>query len=375
MKSTITYSLLAAAAACGVASAQTTAYTTPVGYVTVTVPAQTDTPISLPLERPAVFSGASTGISGNVISVAANSFAASAYVYSNPAQTNTYMVQVSSGSLAGRSFKVTGNGTGSVTVDPVGDQTLEVQGFASTDNIVIRPYWTLNTLLPAGGAIGPSPFDNPGSQVFFTVNSPTEAVGVNRSSTSQFYYDDGSDNTFPFDGTPQWADQNFSAANDNIIDPSNGLAIRNVSASPLSIVVTGTVPSISNSALVVSSVQSNDHVVQQPYPVDITLNGSQLAQSGAVKPTTDWTSPTDLVLVYNPEATGFNPSAAKVYNYITDPAFADDFGLPVPGWYDSSFAPANDDVLPFAGGIVIRKEPGASFQANTWKAPLPYTNP
>ena len=65
MKTHITYSLLAAAAACGMAFGAETAYTTPVGYVSLAVgsaggnavPANSDVAVSIPLDRTVEFSG------------------------------------------------------------------------------------------------------------------------------------------------------------------------------------------------------------------------------------------------------------------------------------------------------------------------------
>jgi len=67
MKKSISYSILTAVAACGLVHGQTTAYTTPVGYITHTVagnltndPAGYDTFISPTLVQPSVFTGQTT---------------------------------------------------------------------------------------------------------------------------------------------------------------------------------------------------------------------------------------------------------------------------------------------------------------------------
>ena len=60
MNKFISYSILAATAASGMAFGQT-AYTTPVGYVSLgnagAVPAHTDMSVAIPLQRPAEWSG------------------------------------------------------------------------------------------------------------------------------------------------------------------------------------------------------------------------------------------------------------------------------------------------------------------------------
>ena len=65
-----TYSILAAALACGMAQGAATAYTTPVGYVSLTIPASADSTVGQPLHRPTAFAGISTGITDDTVSVA-----------------------------------------------------------------------------------------------------------------------------------------------------------------------------------------------------------------------------------------------------------------------------------------------------------------
>ncbi|RYG58666.1 hypothetical protein EON80_26715 [bacterium] len=68
MKSYIPYSLLAAAAACGLAFAQETAYTTPVGYTTQTLAANSFNLVGINLQTPTTVAGTLTAVSGTQLS-------------------------------------------------------------------------------------------------------------------------------------------------------------------------------------------------------------------------------------------------------------------------------------------------------------------
>jgi uncharacterized protein (TIGR02597 family) len=359
MKTKITYSLLAAAAACSLVNAQTTAYTTPVGYVSINVPNETDSKIAIPLLTPSAWSGVASGISTNTITVSAGSFVDSAYV-------DTHMLQVTTGNLAGRIFPITANGTGNLTVDSTGSNSLADQGFSTGTSFVIRPYWTLDSLFPQGAGVGQSsdPF-SPTTSLFFADNSST---GINRGLTDNFFYYDGSQG-----GDAGWYDVNNLEAGPQgslIIPPDKCLTVRNLSVDPLSIVVTGEVPSVAVATLVVSDTIENDSLAQVAYPIDTSLAQSELFETGAVSDSSDPFSPTDMVFVYDPATTGLNPAASAAYFHYDGSQGGD------AGWYDLNNLEAglidNDLIIKSGSQIFIRKAAGSELKATTWKAPLPY---
>ena len=355
MKTTL-YSILAAAA-CGMAFGQT-AYTTPVGYATIAiVPVNSDTNMSVPLQRAGVWAGASTGVSDDTVSVAASSYSASQF------GVGTHMLQVTSGSLIGRTFPVLANGTASVTVDPVGSQTLQVQGFQSGDKFVLRPYWTLDTLFPQGAGIGQNA--DPDAPTNLILLNNNNAVGVDRAAVSQNIYYDG-----VAGGSARWINLgNPSAIVGNLpIPPSSTLTARNLTGSPLTIVNTGEVASVPAAILVISSTVPNDSLAQLPYPIDTTLQQSGLLESGAFTASSDPDAPTDVLFTWDPAGTGLDPGAAKQYIYYDGLAGGSarwiDLGSP------SSIITA--PVLKAGSYVAIRKAVAPGLTANTWVAPLPY---
>jgi uncharacterized protein (TIGR02597 family) len=362
MKTSISYSLIAAAMACGLANGQTTAYTVPVGYLSIAVPADTDTPISAPLLRSAAWAGASTAVSGDTVSVAAASFTASQF------GSGTNMLQVTSGPLIGRTFPVLSNATGSVTVDPVGSTTLQAQGFVATNTFVIRPYWTLNTLFPSGAGVGANsdPFA-PSTLVMINNNASS---GINRAPSSFYFYYDGSAG-----GDAGWYDSgNIDAGlqNDLALPPTFVPTIRNSTASPLALTISGEVQSVAAATLVISDTSSNDSFSQLSFPVDTSLDQSNLFGNGAVADSSDPFAPGDTLLVFNPSGTGQNPSPSGFYFHYDGSQGGD------AGWYDAANLDAGPigatTFLKAGSNIIIRKAGnGSGPVANTWTAPLPYS--
>ena len=72
-------------------STTTSAATDPVGFTTASLPANSDSLISIPFTRPAVFSGAIGSVAGNTITVASSpNWTSNQYVYAQGTQANTY---------------------------------------------------------------------------------------------------------------------------------------------------------------------------------------------------------------------------------------------------------------------------------------------
>ena len=167
----ITYALLAAAAACGLAGAQT-AYTTPVGYVSVTTPANADTTVSACLNRAPELQTVATSASGSTLTLKAADIAANAFAFAPPSQPKTYYVKFLDGSLVGQyqtidsNLASNDNGTPSDKTDDFVVLTLESPVvITGTPSVVVAPHWTLNTLFPGGAGVG-------------TTTDPTEASAL-----------------------------------------------------------------------------------------------------------------------------------------------------------------------------------------------------
>jgi uncharacterized protein (TIGR02597 family) len=364
MKSSISYSLLLAAAACGVAVGQTTAYTTPVGYVTINVPAQADTTITPPLERANLLSAASTGISGNDVSV--SGLTADAFVNVGGVDAKSYL-QVTSGSLAGQRFPITANTTSSITVD-AGATTLQALGFASGNSFKVVQNWTLASLFPNGAGVGST--EDVFGATSFVLTSSNAATGTNRASTKLYFYCSGdAGNDLP----AGWYDNDDlfgGTKNDVVIDPAAFYTIRSASEVDQSVVISGQVPNTALANQVAVDVDFNDVYLGSSFPVDISLEQSGL--QSLIQATSDVFSPVETLFVFDDSAPGVNKAAAKVYFYCSGDSAND---LPA-GWYDNDdlfSGPVSGNLLKAGRGFIIRKAPYESAGSLAWVAPLPYS--
>jgi uncharacterized protein (TIGR02597 family) len=371
MKPKTIQSILAAALlAPGALFAQTTATTTPVGYITYTVPAESDANISVPLSRPVEFSGVVSSISANTVTVSGTPFttAPPQFVY-DPSESkfNTYYLEVLSGPIAGRKFKVTANGASTLTLDPDAANDVASQGLAATNKFQVVPYWTLNTLYPNGTGIGTNanPF-SPETTILFT---DARGIGTDRSSVASYFHYDG-----VAGGTAGWYNADNLGAGvqpDVVIDPSFTFTVRNTKVTSLTLVNSGNVKISPSATPIDEDVEPNDVYLQLPFPVDVSLNDSGLLGGNAVRQSPNPFSPLDVVYVYDVLATGLDVGVAATYFYYDGVAGG------AAGWYDANNLGAGvvgtNKVLTAGSTIVVRKGPGTLNGVTIWTAPLPYS--
>jgi hypothetical protein len=138
MKNKITYSLLLAAASCGVALGQTTAYTTPVGYTTQTLAANTFNNVGLNLNNPTLAAGKLSAVSGALLSDSAVNFTTAL-----PAG-KTCILEITSGAAAGTVQEFVTWASNDITLPAA------VTGTAAGDTYNVRVAPTLQEIFPVG---------------------------------------------------------------------------------------------------------------------------------------------------------------------------------------------------------------------------------
>lgn len=352
-----------AAAACGFANAQTTAYTTPVGYVSLTIPASSDSTIAPPLERSPLLKTPTTGVSGNVVSAAG--LTAGAFV--SPECYLQVITCATNSGLVGKRFAINANTTGTITVEG-GASTLQAQGLANGDVFKVVPYWTLGTLFPAGAGVG-------STNDVFTIDSLLYVVdngsyGANKAPSASYFYCSGDSSNEVVAG---WYDANdaFGASKDNlVIEPTIMYFIRNGSATDNTVTVTGQVPDIKSSALVPVATEQNDVNLAVALPIDTSLQNSGL--QSVVRGTSDVFTIDELVYVYDDGETGLNKAPSAGYFYCSGDT---DNGVAA-GWYDANDAfgaPVTGNVLKAGRCITVRKSPYESNGILNWSLPLSYS--
>lgn len=290
-----TYSILAALFACGMAHGAATAYTTPVGYVSLgdttigqpAIKANTDVAASVPLLNSAEYAGTISSVSGSVITLsgtpgltaspAAGSFA--------PTSGIPYIIQIKSGARIGLVAMVTANTSNTITVAVQPGDNLT--GVTNGDQISVRKATTVSNLF----AGSPVPA---GTQVLgFSGAVP----GINLAA----------DLIYEFDGT-DWIDTNsFDIANNVVLYPGESFVIRNQSASPInSIVVSGEVNATNfRTVLPASGVQQD---IAFSY---FTASGEVIGTSGLGGVSTSG----DQILVTDNNAAGQNKAASLIIEF------------------------------------------------------------
>lgn len=332
---------------CSLISVAQSVSSTPVGYLTYTVNANSDLKLGIPMEQASSFSG-------SVASIAAGTIDAGSTV--GDLTSSAHYVKLTSGALSGQWYQVTGASGSSITVA----EDLAAAGVSADDTFQVTPFWTMDTLLASGGGVPGSPDIFNATALVLTFDP--SAVGTNLSTAASYLYYTGS-------LAPEgWYDSSaLTPAGSVVINPDTYIQIRNTTSSSVDVVVSGTVPSSGVALPVVSrSSQQQDNLVYNPYPTSITLGTSNLYESGAVAGSPDIFNPTDLVLVYPSNQSGLNSATSASYLYYTG-------SLAPEGWYDSSaLSPAGDVAIEEGAPVIIRKAAG-SDSTTTWSSDLPYS--
>lgn len=193
-----TYALIAAAAACGLASAAETAYTTPVGYYNFE--GVTGGNLFVPsVVNSAAFSGILTGDSSTTLTLAANSLTAGAF--NEGAVFATHYVEITSGPNAGVALDIVSNTDSVITLaDDISSLNL-----VGNETITIRPHVTLKSAFAAA-----------------------ESSLAAYTDSATFYLADGSDVTYIYgaDGGTGWS-SDFATADGNLrpLAPGSGIVL------------------------------------------------------------------------------------------------------------------------------------------------------
>lgn len=264
------------------------ATTTPVGVVTLEVKAKPTTSrsinfLSLPLVRPAVFSGVipSGGVSTSngftVLTFPANSFSGNL-----SASTAPHYLEISTGDYAGITSQIIANSNSTLTLADDLSQVL----VAGTTPIAVRPNWTLGTAFPNGNGFqkGTNP-NNSDTLVLFNVDTGLPTT----------YYFNSSSN--------QWQ-TGLSSANNTIIPPDSGIWIeRKSTTSGFSVKLSGEVK-VNQSAIYVGGNKTTIRTLAPNlYPIEsVTLENSGLYTGNSSTGLAGGTTPTnsDNLVIYDP---------------------------------------------------------------------------
>ena len=291
--------------------AATQGQTDPVGMLQITFPAESDTPFSLPLHRPAAVSGkvGGSGADGFTIPVVEWSGAGPERLAAAP-----HYVQLTDGPMAGLVYPVADSGDGSITVADLGLGDLASQGVAPGQEFRVIPYWTLGTLFPSGDSFPAS--SHPGRPRGLVLLPDEEASGINLPFGKGYFYYDGTRG-----GQAGWYSLGGSEdglRDDVILPPDRFFLLRNPTGEETRLLLNGSVHRIKPSILLrtIEERVAREQPVAFAYPVDVSLRQTGLSESPAFAPSGNFFEPEDKLLVYDDPTYGYNPSPDRAYFYF-----------------------------------------------------------
>lgn len=326
-----------------------TATSEPAGTLSLSLPADSDTYVSLPFHRPAAYTGPVSSVSGNVITVAGTpGWSAGQFVYAAGSQSNTYYVFIRSGPKEGNYYTVTANTGNTLTLDLAGDT---LGGLAAGDTLALIPYWTLGTLFPAGDA-GVSFTASPSVASIRTsiLISDLQTNGINLAASRIYFF---------YNSAWRQGGQSLTLSkNDDILIPDTHFIVRNGSAGGTLTHAGGVVVKKTVLPLLTLASSKQDNAVALLRPLPVRLSDAGLISSNAFTPSTSPALRKDELLVFDNTVVGKNKAASAVYYYynnawrrVGQPATAD-YGA------DLVFGPDT--------GVLIRKASSGTGQAANW---------
>ena len=308
--------------------------TDPVGFVSISVPADSDAVLAVPLYRTPVFRGVIQSISGNVVTVSASAnWVADQFKQVTPTQNDTFAALIATGDAEnngkeGMIGKITANGTNTLTVQLDQDDTFagvktETSNPGAGDQIDVMAYWTpaslLGTSLPNGVQL-----------LLF----PTNQAGINIRSQTTLTMTAGA-----------WTNGAENANNLQLFF-GQGFVLRNATASPQVVSMVGSVPMATHRYVLrknSSTGTAQDIRIGYTSPVPEIIGNLKVGFT-----------PGDQLLVFDNAAAGKNKSSVKTLVYSGS------------FWYDGAVNVTTSFKLQPGQGYIFRRAPSASAGATVW---------
>lgn len=297
--------------------------TDPVGAMKITLPAQSDTTLSLPLHQPASYRGAVASVDAvnNTVTLAGTPDW-TADQFANPNEPHYLLLDA--GVDEGMAVTVLSNTANTLTVElGTGDTLANIE---AGDPVSIIPHWTV------GAVFGDVEGLPNGTQIFLYDNN---VAGQNFSSSSSLIHFSG--NWFQ-SGVP---------ANNVIFFPNETFIVRAPSGDDIDLVLSGCVPMTKNRAIIrtIQAGVNQDQRVSFNSPVEVVVGEAGFPAVAG-----------DQIFIYNNDARVVNKSAADALIY---------FGG---SWFRSGVNVTNTYTLSPATGIVYRKAATAEPEDLIWQA-------
>jgi hypothetical protein len=327
MKTYIPYSLILAAASCGLAFGAATAYTTPVGYVTQTMPANASTLLGLTVQQPTIAAGVLTASSSTSVTDSKINF--TTLLGASSATSPTYILELPGGVV--QEIK-TWSGSDLTTPD-------NISSFV-TNGTTIYKLRKASTIADVFGATNSAGLTSTATGNLGTYDAVLVLNAAGTAFTSVFYYDDGTFHT--------WYDTNFNDMTNLPLVYPDAFYVRRIAGVSKDLVVSGEVKTTPTTLII----HPGNTFAGTVNPAGSTLGNSGLQNfvdpdNGAAN------DKFDKILIQQPNG------AYTAYNYYNDGTFAT--------WYDANFVDAT--TVPLSPGVVIQSQTVAPKNA-TINAPV-----
>jgi uncharacterized protein (TIGR02597 family) len=322
--------------------------TTPVGAMTYTFPATTQTTttyISIPLTNPAVYSGQVASLTANTIT-----FSGTPFVAGELAQAGSpFFVRIAAGPQAGRTMLVTANTTNTITVDTTDNSSqttaLDTSGWAlaAGNKVDVIVGDTLASVF--GDNTAGSPLLFVGGSSILSVD--TVSVYNKSTATSVVYY---------FNTTNGYWRTSGDATNRNgvVLYPETAIAVsRKSGRSATSLVLTGEVPTVSPLTKVTGG--TTTIYTLSRYPIDRAIGS--VVPSNWVKSNSILSA--DTIGIYNPSIGKFD----IYYQRLDDVWVKSGAGL----------TDQSSTIIPAGSGFTLTKRGAVSASTSYIVTSLPYS--
>jgi len=320
------------------------------GHNTVVCAGGSDTVVSIPFHRPPSFSAAVNG-SPVVSATTATISHKSERALENGDLTNEphYLQFTDGGARSGSVFPISSHDASSITVDLGVD---DLAGVTDGDRFQVVPFWTLATLFP--------------KDTQSTIHVSAGKLAPTRK-TRVLFFDDISQGSglapdrVYFLTTDGWfrSDRGFPVADNTVVPPGKALVIRHTSGDagttfiPRHLVFHGDY----STRLKTQIAGSQDNAIALVRPVPVKLSELDLETFFSDSTSTAAGNRADELLLYDNVATGFNKQPAATYFKVAGQWRRDD---------GATYPVADDETIPSATGILIRKAANGSGSTLLW---------
>ncbi len=316
-----------------------------IGFQTVPCPGGADTITSVPFHRtpsePHATLEASPSINGSnaTLSVADSpNYPAEAFT------TEAHFLKFLTGPSAGSIFPVDSHTASEITIDRGTDP---LAGVEDGDTFAVIPYWTLATLFPVASQsafhISPGVLLPDRRSELLLFDSTSDGIEL---APDQIY--------FPTPGGWKQADKGFPDAGDTLLPPHLPFVIRHqVGADATTFYPMQTLDAGPSAAGLRERADGpQDNAVSLTRPLAVKLKDLDLGSAFADSASTDPADRADQLFLYESLAGAADNDPALVYFRVGGTWHRDD---------GNSYPIANDEEIPAASGMLLRKAPGSDI--------------